>query len=331
MGEALNIPLVSILMPARNAAATLSEALDSLLNQTLEDFEIVLVDDGSTDSTAKIALSYQDKRIHVIRQRPAGIAPALNKGLSYCHGVFVARADADDISEPYRLKIQTDALQANPDLAGVSSNLRLFGAKKGQWEYPHDSEEIKASMIFNSSLAHPAILLRKSFLKKGYPLNYPHAEDYALWSRLILSGACFSSIPKALVCYRVHPDQVTKLKNPQHLRSADKVRRNWLSELGISPSHEEMDLHCGRGQGDIFLDKIEVWLLRLEEANRSKRLFDLRAFSNVLGERWLSLCVANRHLGFKAFKRYWAAPWAGKGTNRPISRYLSAAWNFIWE
>ena len=126
----MNRPEISVILPFRDASSTLRRAVKSILDQNFTDFELLLVDDGSTDDSPDIADSFDDDRIRHVKLKPLGIVGALNEGIYASHGNYIARMDADDYSHPERLRKQYDFLQANPDVGVVSCLIRYFGDKE---------------------------------------------------------------------------------------------------------------------------------------------------------------------------------------------------------
>lgn len=214
-------PKVSILLPVFNAGAFLDQCLDSLARQTLSDYEIVAVDDGSTDASRSILhrRSRQDGRLRVLSRDHLGLIPTLNAGLERCRGTWVARMDADDIAHPRRLELQVDTLEAagGPDI--VSSLVAHFPRrtlKEGFRIYEHwlnslvTHEAINRERFIESPLPHPSVVLRLVDMVEagGYrDLGWP--EDYDLWLRLAAAGKRFAKVPRVLYLWRHHEKRLT--------------------------------------------------------------------------------------------------------------------------
>lgn len=233
-------PAVSVLMPCCNAAATLPEALDSLSRQTLPNFEIVAVDDGSTDATRHILQSWagRDPRLRLVYQPHAGIVAALNRGLSSCRADLVARMDTDDRLHPQRLALQVDYLTAHPETAVVGSlvsgfppgqvrqGLRLYLDWQNSLVTP---EQIRREMFVESPLAHPSVTFRRSAVEAvgGYQdRDWP--EDYDLWLRLYLAGAGFAKVPQVLLEWREHPARLTRTDSRYSLQNFLRLKAHYL-------------------------------------------------------------------------------------------------------
>jgi glycosyltransferase involved in cell wall biosynthesis len=215
-------------MPVYNAAHHVEEAVRSILAQTWTDFELVIVDDGSTDDSPAILdrLRAEDARITVLRQPNGGIVSALNHGLGFCRGVCIARMDADDIALPERLARQWAAFQADPGLVLCGTAVDQFGDRHETLQFPLTDVACRAFLLTWSCFAHPAVMMRReTLLRSGlrYEEDFRHAEDYQLWSALAAWGR-LCNLPEPLLRYRVHDAQVSQARKSAqeavHLRVA---------------------------------------------------------------------------------------------------------------
>jgi glycosyltransferase involved in cell wall biosynthesis len=234
------MPAVSVLMPCYNAAATVAEALHSLENQTFDDFEAVLVDDGSTDGTGDIlkAWAEKDRRFRPVYRSHKGIVAALNTGLQACRSSVVARMDSDDISHSQRLQHQVAFLQKQSDVAVCGCLVSAFstgGVRQGFQVYLEwmnslvTCEDIYREMFVESPLAHPSVIFRRGWVEavggyqeRGWP------EDYDLWLRLYLAGARFAKVPEVLLEWREDPARLTRTDSRYSLENFLRAKAYYL-------------------------------------------------------------------------------------------------------
>ncbi len=211
--KAAGSPIVSVTMPAHNAAQYLAEAMRSVLSQTLRELELIVVDDGSTDDTPRIAQSFEDPRVVYIRfDTNRGVAAARNTAVAQAKGAYIAVLDADDIAEPERLATQVALLErSGADICAAEHvvwNVSTGRRKRGK-QYHRDAD-IKALLTVYSPVCNSTVMARAEVLKTHpYDLAVRLAEDYQLWGRLALAGCKFVASDQALVTYRVHPSQLS--------------------------------------------------------------------------------------------------------------------------
>lgn len=232
---------ISLLLPCFNAEATLPETLKDLQEQTLSNFEIVAVNDGSTDRTLEIleAWSARDSRIRVINRAHGGVVAACNTGLGVCRGKWVARMDADDRCHPERLELQANFLRHNPDVDVVGSLVRGFPEKEigrgfelyYQWlNSLVTSEDIAREIFIESPIANPSAAFRKqAVLQAGGYRDYGWPEDYDLWLRLHLNGSRFAKIPRTLLEWREHPDRLTHTHSRYSVKNFLRAKAHYLA------------------------------------------------------------------------------------------------------
>ena len=207
---AARAPRVSVVLPVYNGGAFLAQALDSVLAQTLRDFELIAIDDGSTDASGGILdrTAQADNRVTVVRQTNAGIIAALNRGIALARGEFIARMDADDVCHPERLARQVAFLDARPEIAVVGCAVTLIdeaGKRIREVEYPETPEAVAAFLDTGAPLAHPTVMMRRAAVLAvaGYRDAYKHAEDYDLWLRMA-ERYRMANLPERLLLYRQH-------------------------------------------------------------------------------------------------------------------------------
>lgn len=207
-------PRISIILPVWNGEKFLAAAVDSLLAQTFTDFELLVVDDGSNDRTPEILRSYADSRLRVLRLDHAGIVVALNHGLSQARADWIARLDADDLSEPRRLELQWHAVNRRPQAVLCHTAATLVG--EGGWpvaeaRLPRSRSFMALRLCYQCPIVHSTVLFEKAaaLAAGGYLPEERHAEDFSLWGRLLEQGE-FIGLPEKLVRFRLHDQSVSR-------------------------------------------------------------------------------------------------------------------------
>lgn len=208
------MPKLTVLMPVYNAAAFIGEAIDSVLNQTFRDFELLIVNDGSTDQTKEIIESYADNRICLVNQENKGIAKALNTGLQLAKGELIARFDADDICLPERLEKQLGFMEANTEYIVTGSEAEYI-TENGQHLFyfkcpAYTNEEINKIIRHTCPFIHSTVMYRKNAVLKtgGYPVDAHNFEDHLLWIQMGGYGN-YCNLPFPLLKVRLNPASLT--------------------------------------------------------------------------------------------------------------------------
>lgn len=207
-------PRVSVIMSAHNTQDYIRLAVESVLSQEYRNFEMIVVDDGSTDGTSHILQELAcDTRVRLIRQDPAGLTTSLNTAASFAQGEYIARQDADDVSLPKRFALQVEFLDATPHVAlvGTASDvINENGYRIGQITPPVKHEEIVAMLRTSNCITHGSVMFRRAAFESvgGYDIRFPMAQDYDLWLRLS-EVYHLANLAKALYQYRVWPGSIS--------------------------------------------------------------------------------------------------------------------------
>lgn len=249
------MPAITVLLPVWNGEATLASALDSLVEQTFSDFELLVIDDGSTDASPAIAAACaaRDARVRVLTLPHGGIVAALNAGLAAASAPLIARMDADDQSAPTRLARQFERLQADPEL-GLVSCLVAHGADPERdttgyayyvdWINQHVTPEAIARVRFaESPLAHPSVMFRRELVERhgGYREgNFP--EDYELWLRWLEAGVQMAKVPETLLVWNDRPDRLSRTAPACGLEAIYELKTAYLARhlAAVNPAHPEI-------------------------------------------------------------------------------------------
>jgi len=235
-------PLISVVMPVFNAERYVEEAVRSMLAQTVTDFELILLNDGSTDGTLPLLqqLQAQDDRIILVSRENRGLVATLNEGLALAQGQWIARMDADDIALAHRFERQLQWLeQTGADICGTG--VQFFGAnEKRILMHPCGDVAIKIALFFGSVFAHPTVMMRATLAKQlGYEPAWEKCEDYDLWQRAAQAHWKMANVPEVLLMYRVHEAQISTVSLSYQQELAQHIRRRqWTqmqSAFGIQP------------------------------------------------------------------------------------------------
>lgn len=234
------MPKVSVFMPCYNAADNLDETLESIARQTLADFELVVVDDGSSDATLDILVAWaaRDPRFRVLAKPHGGVIQAANAALAACQAPYLARMDADDVAAPDRLATQADYLDQHPQVAVVSCLVQGFPVRTLRQGYRLyirwlnslvTDQDIRREMFVESPLANPSTMVRAEWMAAmdGYQ-EHGWPEDYDLWLRMYLAGAAFAKVPKVLLSWRDHPNRITRTDSRYSVENFLRAKAHYL-------------------------------------------------------------------------------------------------------
>ncbi|ULQ57426.1 glycosyltransferase [Flavihumibacter rivuli] len=211
------VPKVSVILPVYNGERFLREAIESILGQTFQNLELIIINDGSKDGSEKIIKAYSDPRIlYLVNQPNKGLIYTLNRGIEMASGHFIARMDADDIALPHRLERQVEYLGQNPGVAVVACPVQYIdehGEFSGSWVLDHaiiDRNAIRNILPSKNVIAHPTVMARSEVMKAYlYAAYQPNTEDYDLWLRIAANGLGIAKIQEVLLHYRIHSQSVT--------------------------------------------------------------------------------------------------------------------------
>lgn len=227
-------PFISVVMPVYNTEKFVEEAVQSILNQTFQDFEFIIIDDGSTDRTPDILRSFTDPRIHLLfNGKNEGNYPARNRGCRLAKGKYIAVMDADDIALPERLEKQVEFMEQNPDILACGTAYRLMDRNKVIVEAT-DWKDIRYILMKTFCMLHPTLLIRKNRMEQVgyYKTESRYAEDYDLVLRLVRCGKIVN-IPNILVNRRLHDEQISNMHKKDQNMYAGKIQLRYQHECGI--------------------------------------------------------------------------------------------------
>jgi hypothetical protein len=227
------MPVVSVILPVYNCAPYVKEAIDSILQQTFRDFELIIIDDASTDNTVAEIESIADSRIQLIRKPVnSGYTSSLNKGIEIAKGTYIARMDGDDKALPNRFEQQVALLEKHPDIVVCGGAMQIMGTEERVVQ-PESHDAINVGMLAICSMCHPTVMMRTSFIRNSghaYNPDKEPAEDYDLWVHLLRTGK-FYNIQEPLLAYRVHGGQTSQIRVKKRLQSALESKSYHLAQL----------------------------------------------------------------------------------------------------
>ena len=294
------MPRVSVLLPVYNAAPYVGDAIDSILQQTFNDFELIIINDGSEDGSLAILeeRAARDRRVRLYSRENRGLVVTLNEALERADGEWVARLDADDISHPRRLDTQVK-MARDRGLQLVGTSFSYFGDIEKKVWYPKSDRRIRhAFYVWGRTFCHPSILASRQLIGDiGYEQRYRHAEDMALWSRILhRTDAVVGNVPEVLYSYRAHNFQVSIQQNEAQVAMSELILREALDEIACQYSENEFLLHCRTRRRQAFndaeqLEAYGVFLQRLYTVVARNVGHDDKIF-----EHWLRIYRKNLHL-----------------------------------
>lgn len=263
MTPALAAPRVSVLLPVRNGLPHLRAALRSALAQSFASIEVIVIDDASVDGSGRVAEDAGDPRVRVLSGGGRGVAHALNAGLTAARGEFIARQDADDLSEPNRITRLVDYLDRHAEVAVVASRVSFIDAAgrplettwtravREQWDLARTPEDIAALMPLTCCLVHGSVMARRATLLEcgGYDERLPVAQDYDLWLRL-LPEQRFARLDERLYRFRIHPKQISAGRGALQAEHAVAAKLRYLARVAPVPVSARVRIF-GTGAGAV--------------------------------------------------------------------------------
>lgn len=316
-------PLISVIMPVYNAEKYLREAIDSILSQTYTNFELLLINDGSTDHSKEIILSYNDKRIRYIENETnLKLIATLNKGIDLAEGEYIARMDADDISSPKRLEIQINYMLKHPNVDLCSTwgyMITEEGNIMGKNKSIDEPELINCALFFTCPILHAAIVCKTNVLKNNKYKVFLHAEDLEMWINLRDKHYTMVTIPKYLYSYRWYRNNVCNTNADFQLSQKKKLLKLQLeSFFGREVSDSEVNLHhlsfelyrwgskSSRQLDNESFQKENVWLENISKQNKITKTFSQNDLDAFLCSRWLVCCrFTHQYMKFFRIKLPW--------------------------
>ena len=307
-------PLVSIVLPVYNGEKYLAESLDSVLAQSYQNWELVIINDGSTDGTENLILNYRDKRIKYLpNDGNKGIIFSLNRGLQESNGQYIARLDADDVALPYRIEKQVEFLSENLDYALCGSYFQTIdsnGKLLKNVRFPANNRDAQSYLLLHNCFCHSAIMMRSIIAKKlKYDEKFQVCEDYDLWYRISRTGKILN-LPVFTTLYRVHDNNMSTRKSEIMFAHVNKINKRILDDLGIEYSSTELAAHSNAlcynasffKQSD-NMNMLENWMVKLHSYIKIKDDYNADLCYKILIEKWIVITYNTRNFKKMFFNR----------------------------
>lgn len=299
-------PLVTVVMPAYNTEKYIQAAILSILDQSYEHLELIIIDDASTDDTYAICRNFlKDPRVSILQNEiNSGIVCSRNKGIAVAKGHYIAILDSDDIALPQRLEKQVRYLQEHPELAAIGSFYEVIdhaGRRQTSIKLPYKSIDIATFLLFNVSFCHSTLMMTAVVAKTyQYKKGFDIIEDYEIAYR-ISRDLPIGNLPDYTVQYRVHGSNISIEKKERLLYLRKKIDKRVLEDLGIPFTEDELELHSNFiNMNERFfsnrqkLDDLEDWLMRFHLFCMRKKKINIRLLRRILTVRWSTICIRNR-------------------------------------
>jgi len=279
--------IVTVLMPAYNAELYIEEAIRSILNQTFKEFEFLIINDGSTDSTETIVRKYSDPRIiFITNESNKGLIYSLNYGLRIARGKYIARMDADDICFPKRLEKEVSYMEKHPEISLLGSNYIRMDNNE-EICHPSSWEQIRLYLLEGTTFAHPTVMIRKDDFFK-HELSYQEkdfsAEDYGLWVAAAKRGLKMANLSDFLLLYRIHDDQISTIKAVEQRETTRRIRMEyarfyWKDKLSEGDYYIISRLF---EDSEAYLSILTLW--KLWHINKTDNIFEEQEFKYFLAK-----------------------------------------------
>lgn len=294
----MNHPLVSVIMPVYNSEKYLKEAIDSVLSQSYSNIELVIVNDGSKDSSKQIIKSYNDSRIqYVENESNGGIVYSRNKGLSHSKGEFVATLDSDDIALRERISMQVDFLQNNPEYGMCGTFYRTIdsqGNYLAKVQFPTGNTDIISHLLIGNCFCNSTVMIRRDIaLDLKYREKFDIVEDYELWYR-ISKRAKLANLPQVSVLYRVHGTNISAARLDDMLARLKKINEEVIQDLKLEYTGQELEIHANMlnrnveyFKDPVNLSGLENWIIRFYSQIQYDDRYNTLLIYKLLVDKWI--------------------------------------------
>lgn len=307
-------PTLSIIMPVFNAGPFIKESVQSLLNQSFADFELIIIDDGSTDNSMEIISEMKEPRIRTLtNDANRGIVYSRNRGIENAKGRYISPFDSDDVARKDKFEKQIDFLEKNPDIGMIGSWVILIdeqGKPTGKkWKVNAPPERIPALLLFRNYFAQSSMVIRKEVIPGGnYTTGYDVVEDYKMWVDITSKHKAWN-YPDYLLLYRVHSKSITK-REQEKMEGRDAMILDYVySKMDIELTAKQKSLLIALKNNRALTDqkslkKLEEFLLHILAQNARMGVYDHRELLKVVYNRFLKACYNSRQSGINKISTF---------------------------
>jgi glycosyltransferase involved in cell wall biosynthesis len=323
-------PQVTVLMSVYNSEKYVAAAIESILAQSFTDFEFLLYDDCSTDSSLEILKKYasiDDRIILVANPINRGLTATLVEGMNNARGKYLARMDADDICYPERLLKQVTYLNEHQEISLLGSSVLFFDDHGYEFAgyQPVEHNEIKVELLLGYTMMHPSVMMRLNDFKKynlNYDVSFRYSQDFDLWVRAV-ALLKFANIKEPLLKMREHPNKISRELKPQQKVLSDRIRNNQLVSLKIEFSEEEITafhLRCSQTSLVDFaqMKNYESILQKILNKNKTSKDFDSYVLNKKIQQLFIGYCIDELGAGNKIGLYFWKSSFLKTSYSNPL-------------
>jgi len=306
-----NKPLCSVVMSVYNGEEYLKESIDSILQQSYVNFEFIIIDDASTDSSLEIIQSYDEPRIILIQNnKNLFLAASLNKGIRIAKGDYIVRMDADDVSMPERLMKQVSFMELNPQVGISGTCSEIIGYGMGHGNYSQDDQTIKFKLLHECHLLHPTLIIRKELIFDNdlfYNEEFRKNQDYELFLRGI-DITEYANLPDVLIEYR-HTEENIKRESYNQQENIFGIQKQIFLKIGVEITATELELYKNINR-QIYSDSMNIvdetynLLTKMVKGNNRKLLFETKPFQDYLAQLFENVCRNSTNSALSTFRIY---------------------------
>lgn len=281
-------PLISVVLPVYNVAPYIKEAIGSIINQTIQDFEVIVIDDCSTDKTLAIVESFNDSRIRIIKKlQNKGLIDSLNIGFNEAKGKYIARMDGDDVNLPNRFEKQLHVLENNHEIQVCGCWLQQFGKINRIIKHKEFHDEIVVRMLLHCSMSMGSVMMDKKAVESyKFDTTKTHVEDYDFWSRIIWNCKLYN-IQEVLYMYRIHNEQVTDIYRQMQIEADIPIKLFLFKKLKYNTKTYSDELITKMLLLKEYIEVKDIklffdWLKTLKILNIKHKIYSQKELSTVL-------------------------------------------------